>query len=84
MIEFLPLVLTGLGLTASIVYYASVLRNQNKTRQTQLFLQFYNRLTDKQFFEEYKNLLNQEWDDFDDNLEKYGCARARVSRLFFC
>ena len=33
MIEYLPLVLTGLGLTASIIYYASILRNQNKTRQ---------------------------------------------------
>ncbi|TFH14082.1 hypothetical protein E4H04_10865, partial [Candidatus Bathyarchaeota archaeon] len=71
-IEYLPIVLTGIGIIVSILYYTSVLRNQNKTRQTQLFLQFYNRLTDKQFFTEFKNTLDQEWTDFDDYLEKYG------------
>jgi hypothetical protein len=48
-IEYLPFILTGLGLTASIFYYASVLRNANKTqqmqletRQAQLFMQILN------------------------------------------
>ena len=36
MIEYLPLVLTGLGLTASIAYYANILNNANKTRELQL------------------------------------------------
>ena len=36
MIEYLPLVLTGIGLTASIIYYTSILRNANKTRELQL------------------------------------------------
>ena len=35
-LEFVALVLTGLGLTASIVYYANVLSNSNKTQQMQL------------------------------------------------
>ena len=35
-IENLPLVLTGLGLTASILYYTMILRNANKTRGLQL------------------------------------------------
>ena len=35
-IENLPLVLTGLGLTASILYYTMILRNANKTQQNQL------------------------------------------------
>ena len=70
--EFLAIILTVLGLTASIIYYARVLGNQNKTRQTQLFIQFYNRLTDRQFYEEYRKLREQEWTDLDDYLEKYG------------
>lgn len=37
--EFLAIIFTGLGLTASIVYYSSILRNQNKTRQRELILQ---------------------------------------------
>ena len=48
-IENLPLVLTGLGLMASILYYTMILRNANKTqqnqletRQVQMFMQIYN------------------------------------------
>ena len=40
--EVLAIILTGLGLTASIIYYASVLANANKTRKAQLFLNIYN------------------------------------------
>ncbi len=36
MIETLAFVLTGLGLTASIVYYANILKNANQTRELQL------------------------------------------------
>jgi hypothetical protein len=34
--EFLAIILTGLGLTVSIVYYANILSNANKTRELQL------------------------------------------------
>ena len=62
-IENLPIVLTGLGLTASVLYYTMVLRNANKTRelqlraqeqaedtrQTQFFMNVYNRFQDPEF-----------------------------------
>ena len=66
------LVVPMLALAASITYYAMILRNQNKTLQTQLFLQFYNKLTDKQFYEEFKETRDQKWSDYDDYIEKYG------------
>jgi hypothetical protein len=54
MIEYLPLVLTGIGIIVSILYYSNVLRNANKTqqmqletRQVQLFMQMYTRFQDK-------------------------------------
>lgn len=34
--EFIAIILTGFGLTASILYYSSILRNANKTRELQL------------------------------------------------
>ena len=43
-IEYLPIVLTGIGLIASILYYSMVLRNSNRTRQAQLFMSIYNNL----------------------------------------
>ena len=48
-LEIIALVLTGLSITASIIYYTNVLRNANKTqqqqidtRQMQIFMQIYN------------------------------------------
>jgi hypothetical protein len=79
MIEYLPLVLTGLGLTASIAYYASVLRNQNKTqqmqletRQAQLFMSLYETYRSVEFRKHWVMILHQEYTDFDDFWEKYG------------
>ena len=57
MIEYLPLVLTGLGLTASILYYTMTLRNANKTqqqqletRQAQLYMQLFRELATPEFW----------------------------------
>ena len=36
MIESIPYVLTGIGIIVSILYYTSVLRNANRTRELQL------------------------------------------------
>ena len=38
MIEYLPLVLTGIGIIVSILYYTNVLGNANKARQRELIL----------------------------------------------
>jgi len=85
MIEYLPLVLTGLGLTASIVYYASVLRNANKnqqmqleTRKTQLFMQLHQSKYDQKGLENIFLLMNLEWDDFDDYMRKYGGLEGHI------
>ena len=57
-LEFLAIVLTGLGLTVSIVYYATILRNANKaqqhateTREIQIFMQLMQQITN---YESYK------------------------------
>jgi hypothetical protein len=53
--EFLAIILSVLGLSASIIYYASILRNANKTqqlqletRQAQMFMQLYDRFNQKE------------------------------------
>jgi hypothetical protein len=72
-IEVIALVLTGLGLTASIVYYANILNNANKTqqmqletRQAQLFMQIYNQWNTSEFGLQYEKCMSMEWRDFDD------------------
>jgi hypothetical protein len=65
MIEYLPLVLTGLSIAASITYYARVLENSNKTRQLQI-------LKGTNLIGSYMNTLYlAEFTDFDDFVKKY-------------
>ena len=79
MIEYLPLVLTGIGIIISILYYASVLRNANKTqqlqletRQAQLFMnihsQSFGSLT---WSKSLRTVLSAEFTDYDDYMKKY-------------
>jgi hypothetical protein len=68
MVEYgtLALVLTGLGLTASILYYTMALRNANKTqqlametRQAQLFMQMYNRWRDSIANDDFGSVISR-------------------------
>ena len=71
--EFLAIILTGLGLTVSITYYTMVLRNQNKTRQAQLFMQVHSQWKDRAFIKGFYDILNNwEWEDVEDFWVKYG------------
>jgi len=70
-LEVVALVLTGLSISVSILYYALVLRNQNKTRQAQLFMQLYHKYITKEWWAEGWELLQMEWDDFEDFAQKY-------------
>ena len=66
------LVVPILALAASITYYAMVLRNQNQTRQAQLFMELYKTYRDPVFREQFSEILLQEWRDFEDFWDKYG------------
>ena len=70
--EFLAVILTGLGLTVSILYYTTVLQNANKTRQTQLFMNLYNTYHSPDFRRKWHDLLKREWTDYEDWQKKYG------------
>ena len=72
MIEYLPLVLTGLGLTASIIYYASVLRNQNKTRRLQMLQNMWEWISTEEGYLRMSELMKMHWKDYEDFNQKYG------------
>jgi hypothetical protein len=71
MIEYLPLVLTGIGIIASILYYASVLRNANTTRQAQLYMGLINTFNSLEFRTQWHLIESAKWEDYDDYHEKY-------------
>ena len=84
-IENLPIVLTGIGIFVSIMYYTITLRNANKTRelqlqsqqhqletrQAQIFLQYVRDWNDVEFKKIAREILRWEWSDWDDYEERY-------------
>jgi hypothetical protein len=79
-IEIIALVLTGLSITVSILYYSSVLRNSNKTqqmqletRQAQLFMNVYSTFTSYEFKKQWNTVMHVwQWDDETEFNSKYG------------
>ncbi len=64
--------LTGIGMIIALTYYALQIRNQNCTRQAQLFSTLYETYRSQEFRNQWTSVLRQEWDDFNDFWEKYG------------
>jgi len=69
-IDTLSIVLTGIGLMIAITYYTLTLRNANKTREAQLFIQIYSRLT-PEFMEAWEEIYSSKMETFEDFQELY-------------
>ena len=76
-LEVVAILLSGISISASLFYYATVLRNQNETRQAQLFMNIIEVYTAKEYRRDVGNLLSWEWTDHDDYMNKYG-SRTNV------
>jgi len=72
MIEYLPLVLTGIGIIVSILYYTNVLRNQNTQRNTNLYLEYFNRIFSDPLKSQFYKIMTWSFEDYDDFEKKYG------------
>ena len=81
MIEYLPLVLTGIGIIVSILYYTSVLRNQNRTRQAQLFTQLYKDYRTPENLSLMSKAMQMNWNDYDEFQSKYSSITQMEERL---
>ena len=81
-VDTLSIVLTGIGLIIALTYYALQLRNQNKTRQAQLYMQIWNRFSSEEGNRRALDVMAQEWTDFDDFREKhvFGDLEGRAKR----
>jgi hypothetical protein len=78
-VETISIVFTGLSVSLAAFYYISTLRNaqrtqqlQLETRQAQLFMQIYSRITDPEFTQIFLEISNWEYDDYEDYMKKYG------------
>jgi hypothetical protein len=70
-LEVAAILLSGIGISASIVYYSNVLRNTNKQRMTQLAMSLSNILSSPETTGNTIKILSYKWDDFEDFRRKY-------------
>lgn len=90
-VETVSIVFTGLSISLAAFYYISTLRNaqrtqqlQLETRQAQLFMQIYSTITDENFNKMVNEVLNYQWEDYDDYYNKYWRnpdARSKLGAL---
>ena len=72
-LEQVVYVIPLLALTASITYYAMVLKNQNKARQVQMFMNLYSTYSSSQFRRKFNDItFNRKFENYADFWKKYG------------
>ena len=64
-------IIQTVSLVVGIIYYITILRNQDKTRQIQLLSQL-SKYTQEEFQKKEYQLYALEWNDYDDFEKKYG------------
>jgi len=67
----LSIVLTGIGVIVAITYYTLTLRNANKTRELQIFMNFFQNLNSEENMRTWAELYHAEFTDYDDYMTKY-------------
>jgi len=75
-------VIPAISLSIALVYYALNLRNQNKTRQAQIYVQIYNRFSDPDFLERYFNSMKSEPKDFEEYMNRVTNMRENNVREY--
>jgi hypothetical protein len=67
----ISILFAGLSIAASILYYANVLMNANKTQRTQLFMRIYEQINSEESLKTWAELVNLQVADIDEFLAKY-------------
>ena len=69
--QSLSIVLTGIGMIIALSYYGLQIRNQNKTRQGQLYMGIINTFNSLEFRTQWHISESTKWTDYDDYKQKY-------------
>ncbi len=77
------------GILVGILYYITIMRNQSKAREAQFLLQLNNVFQDKEAIKDWLDVLQMQFVDYDDFLEKFDSEvnmenylqRSRIYRM---
>ena len=76
--EFLAVILSLLGLSASVLYYSLTIQNQNRTRHAQLLSGLYETYRNPDFRHMQNKILNLDYSSYEDFNEKYRTGDQRT------
>ena len=65
-IEVVAILLSDISISASLFYYANVLQNQNKTRQTQHYFEFLQTVSTSEFIHRTEQFGKQQLNSYED------------------
>jgi len=71
-LQTIGILLAGVSLTVAATYYTLTLRNNERTRKTQIFMQIFHQVISREFQRDWIDLMNMEWENYDDFENKYG------------
>jgi len=69
-LELISIMAVSLGVIVATVYYTLTLRNTNRTRQAELFMEIYDRYNDADMLERYMDVMDTEWKNAKEGYEK--------------
>jgi hypothetical protein len=71
--QTISIMITAVSIAIAAVYYMSVLRNANRTRQAQLYIQIFDKLNTKEFIRTWIEVMyHQDYKDAEEWENKYG------------
>jgi hypothetical protein len=70
--QTISIVLTGIGMIIALTYYALQIRNQNRTRQAQLFMQIYRDMCTPDWWRILGEITSREYVDYDKAEKEFG------------
>jgi len=82
-IQTLSIVIATVSVVAGVIYYSFQLRNQSKTRQTDLVVRLYSTFGSKKFLKTWEEIMKREAMDYNDYMKKYGWSEALEVGMFF-
>ena len=65
-LEVVAILLSGISISASLFYYANVLQNQNRTRQTQHYFEFLQTVSTREFVKRTEQFGKLQIDSYED------------------
>ncbi|MFX1351933.1 MAG: hypothetical protein ACFFA1_06920 [Promethearchaeota archaeon] len=75
--------IAAVSVVIGVVFAVLELRNVVKQRQTDLVMRLYSTFGDKEFRNEYNKILDLEFQDYDDYVEKHGLEGVIAVGVFF-